>query len=213
MKSIDLLRNQAHAYDRRWARYLDGTLGPAIEALGLASGRVVDLGSGTGELARRLRAVGFGGEVVGVEPSPSMLAVAAGKRVAKLDLIRGSADRVPLADGTADACVSASALHAMDRPHALFAETRRLLRPGGRLILVDWSAEYVSVRLRAAYLRRFDPGFRRAFRPDAACKMVVDNGLQVVEVRSWRVGWTWGAYRVVALKPHPTAIGLASAEA
>ena len=208
--ATDAMSRQAGGYDRRWARYLDATLGPAVEALGGVDGRVVDLGAGTGELARRLRLSGFGGQVVGLDPSAAMLGVAARKGVANDWLIKGSADRIPLADATADACVSASALHAVRDAPRLLAEARRVLRPGGRLVLVDWSADYVSVRIRARLLRRFDPEFRSIYGLSDVCKLCESSGLRVGDRRSYRVGPTWGIYLVVASSQHAGGPGLPS---
>ena len=94
--------------------------------------RVVDLGAGTGKLTRELAALGY--DVVAVEPSREMaerLRAAVPGAVA----LEGSAESIPLLDGSADAVLAGQAFHWFDAPLAL-AEIARVLRPQGTLGLV-----------------------------------------------------------------------------
>jgi SAM-dependent methyltransferase len=93
---------------------------------------VVDLGAGTGKLTRGLVALGH--RVTAVEPLPEMLEhlrAATPEATASL----GSAESIPLPDGSADVVVAAQAFHWFDHAVAL-PEIARVLRPGGRLALV-----------------------------------------------------------------------------
>jgi SAM-dependent methyltransferase len=119
----------ADAYERGRPGYPDA----AIDWLGerLGGRRVVDLAAGTGKLTRSLADRGF--EVVAVEPVAEMRAVTAlDDRVTVLD---GTAEAIPLGDGSADAVTVAQAFHWFDGSRAL-AEIHRVLRPGGVLALV-----------------------------------------------------------------------------
>jgi SAM-dependent methyltransferase len=101
---------------------------------------VVDLGAGTGKLTRGV--VALGREVVAVEPSEEMAArlqsAVPGARV-----LGGSAEEIPLADGSADAVVAGQAYHWFDPPRAL-PEIARVLRPDGTLGLV-WNKRDTEV--------------------------------------------------------------------
>jgi arsenite methyltransferase len=95
---------------------------------------IVDIGAGPGFLAAELAAEGA--RVVAVDTSASMreLARARGVDFAVED---GSAEALPLADGSVDAAVATQVLeYVPDVPGAL-AEIRRVLRPGGRVLLLD----------------------------------------------------------------------------
>jgi SAM-dependent methyltransferase len=88
---------------------------------------VVDLGAGTGILTRQL--AGLGHEVIPVEPDPAMrakLAEAGGAPAA----LAGSAEAIPLPDGSADAVVAGQAYHWFDKAKA-HPEIARVLKPGG----------------------------------------------------------------------------------
>ncbi|GIF78428.1 class I SAM-dependent methyltransferase [Asanoa siamensis] len=89
--------------------------------------RVVDLGAGTGILTRGLVAAGY--EVVPVEPDPEMRARLA-TATAGATALAGSAEDIPLPDGSVDAVVAGQAYHWFDAA-AAHAEAARVLRPGG----------------------------------------------------------------------------------
>jgi SAM-dependent methyltransferase len=100
------------------------------ERLGLGVGRtVVDLAAGTGKLTRLLALTG--GRVIAVEPLAEMRALI-GPPAEPLD---GTAEAIPLPDGSADAVTVAQAFHWFDAASAI-AEIRRILRPAGSLALI-----------------------------------------------------------------------------
>jgi ubiquinone/menaquinone biosynthesis C-methylase UbiE len=103
---------------------------------------VVDIGAGPGLLAVEMAAeVGRDGRVHAIEPSGSMRALAAARTrpadAAPVEIAAGSADALPLPEASVDAAVSTQVLeYVADVPGAL-AEVRRVLRPGGRLLVLD----------------------------------------------------------------------------
>ena len=92
---------------------------------------VVDLAAGTGQLARRF--VPLGVDVLAVEPAANMRAVLEAN-LPTVTVAVGTAERIPMQDGEADAVVVGNAFHHFDAAPA-FAEIRRVLRPGGALAL------------------------------------------------------------------------------
>jgi SAM-dependent methyltransferase len=122
----------ADAYERARPGYPDD----AVRWLaGDASVDVVDLGAGTGKLTRSL--VAHGHRVTAVEPLREMLARLR-RAVPAARPVVGSAEAIPLPDGSADVVTSAQAFHWFDPERAL-PEIARVLRPEGRLALV-WNA-------------------------------------------------------------------------
>jgi demethylmenaquinone methyltransferase / 2-methoxy-6-polyprenyl-1,4-benzoquinol methylase len=115
--------------DRGWRR-------AAIAAARLHAGDlVVDMACGTGDLAA-LAAAG-GARAVGVDFAPGMLARARGRGAA---LVRGDAAALPLRPACAHAVTCGFALRNVVEIEAVLAEAARVLRPGGRLVLLEIAA-------------------------------------------------------------------------
>jgi len=106
---------------------------------GLDRPGVLDLGCGKGRFARHL--AGDGASVIGVDLSSRMLADAEG-----LDRARATALRLPFRDRTFDAVVAIEAFEHLGAVGPAIAEARRVLRPGGRLVVVDKNARSLDPR-------------------------------------------------------------------
>ena len=107
----------------------------AASATGRGATRLLELGTGTGETARRVLARHPGAALVGIDASAEMLAAAtlpgADLRVSRLE--------DPLPEGPFDLVFSALAVHHLDGPAKadLFRRVAAVLEPGGRFVLAD----------------------------------------------------------------------------
>jgi arsenite methyltransferase len=104
--------------------------------------RVVDVGSGAGFDSFVTAAhVGIEGRVVGIDMTPEMVSKA--RETAKtlgltnVEFREGLAEALPIADGWADVVISNGAINLCTGKQAVFAEIRRVLRPGGTLQFAD----------------------------------------------------------------------------
>jgi SAM-dependent methyltransferase len=102
---------------------------------------LVDLGTGPGLLLPMLRARHADARVIGVEVQPAMLAHArplaarCGAEIVEHDIGAGA---TPLPDGVANVVTAVHVFHELAYPLPLLDEARRLLAPGGVLVLYDW---------------------------------------------------------------------------
>jgi SAM-dependent methyltransferase len=111
-----------------------------------ATGRVLELGCGSGALLQRLAPVAR--LAVGMDISPTGLELASGRARRKphdrsgIGLLCARAERLPFRDGSFDAVVSQHLVEHLDAPSAALIEWHRVLRPGGILALVTPNGEY-----------------------------------------------------------------------
>jgi demethylmenaquinone methyltransferase / 2-methoxy-6-polyprenyl-1,4-benzoquinol methylase len=135
--------------DKRWRRRV-------IKELALApNARVLDVATGTGDLAIELAKAVPAGKVIGLDPSPNMLAVATLKLAklgldARVALIEGDAQALPQASCEIDAATIAFGIRNVpDRPRAL-RELARVVRPGGTIAVLELGEPKRSLLGRAA---------------------------------------------------------------
>jgi demethylmenaquinone methyltransferase/2-methoxy-6-polyprenyl-1,4-benzoquinol methylase len=112
----------------------------ALHRAGLRPGmRVLDVACGTGPVARACLALLRGqGSVIGVDPSPGMLEVAR-QRVPGVDFREGHAEALPVGDHSVDFLSMGFALRHVAQLERAFAEYRRVLAPGGRVLVLEVS--------------------------------------------------------------------------
>ncbi len=110
-----------------------------LAAVGDAPGRLLDVGTGTGRLLELLAPRVERG--LGVDASRAMLAYARSRlsrpELAHCAVRQADMYRLPIADATFDTAVLQMVLHYAEDPQAALAEAARVLRPGGRLVVVD----------------------------------------------------------------------------
>jgi ubiquinone/menaquinone biosynthesis C-methylase UbiE len=191
---------QASRYDRAmnfWDRHLFG--GSRPWACGRAVGEVLEVAVGTG---RNLPFYPPGTRLTGVDWSPAMLAIARGRAAdlgREADLRPGDAQALDFSDASFDTVLCALGLCAIPDDRRAVTEMARVLRPGGRLLLVDhvaasasllravqWLYERITIPLAGEHFRR---------RP---LVYVRELGFEVEEAERFRFGIV---ERVCARKP------------
>lgn len=170
-----------------WKRLITAALGP------LVGKRVLDLGCGTGEVTRMLRALGA--DVTGLDLSDAMLARAraknapTGKGDPRHRAFLGDAESLPDSDAVYDAVVARHLVWTLPDAPAALREWHRVLRPGGRVLIVD--GDFVRIpplgRLKRAIANRIAPAPARASADDAAriqSRVHYRDGLRAEQLRA-----------------------------
>ncbi len=122
-------------FDKRYERSDYGPLADLLRRFlkQLPSGRVLDVGCGTGHWLAEISATGA--PCLGLDPARNMLEVALRKRTAA-DIVQASADPLPLMPRAFTHVVCINVLHHIPNPALFLAEAQRVLVPGGRIITV-----------------------------------------------------------------------------
>ncbi|GAA5116380.1 hypothetical protein GCM10023339_24890 [Alloalcanivorax gelatiniphagus] len=188
----------AQAYERSFARLCAGAIPVLLDDLP-RTGRLLDVGCGTGELALAARAAGH--EVVAVEPDPEMAALAA-ERLG--DVVPAGLPDLPLADDGFDCVLASFVLNHVDDPRAGAHELARVGAPGGVVRATIWGttpppqAVLWNDLLSAAGAVRpevprlpADKDYDRS--PDGLAGILVEAGLAVTHAGT--AAWTWRVAR------------------
>jgi len=190
----------APSYDRQMAFFEKNWFAGGREWLGArARGRVLEVAIGTG---RDLPHYPDGVTITGIELSPAMLAIARQRAAGlgrEVTLREGDAEHLPFDDASFDTVVCALSLCTIPSPAAAIGEMRRVLVPGGRLLLLDhigstWPPVYAAQwLLERITIRTAGEHFTRRQLP-----LVKAAGFQIVETERLKTGTV---ERVHAVKP------------
>lgn len=146
----------------------------ALNRAGLKPGmQVADVGMGTGLVASEiLRITGEPQCLVGVDPSPGMMSQA--NLPAGVKCLEGWAEKLPLPDTSVDFLVMGYALRHIADLAAAFSEFRRVLKPGGRLLVLEISKPEgkVATQLLKAYMRGMVPLMARLVARESSTPML-----------------------------------------
>jgi ubiquinone/menaquinone biosynthesis C-methylase UbiE len=209
-------------YDRL-SKFYDYTLGllgrryleMALELLSVVEGEMVlEIGFGTGHCLKRIaKFVGPAGKVYGIDISPRMI----GKTKKRLDkeglanraeLCCGDATYLPFNDSTFDAVFMGFILETFDTPEIprLLAQTKKVLKPDGRLVIVDMSKENgKSVFLKAyEWIHNKCPKYLGS-RPIYAEQCLIDAGYQIKSKEKIKI-FRLPAEIIVAIKATPEGL-------
>lgn len=121
-----------------------------------------------------------------------MLAIARSRLPSEIELRTGWAERLPFDSGQFDIVVSCNAFHYFREPDAALSEFKRVLAPGGRLVLTDWCDDYLSCRICDLYLRLFNRAHVKMYRRQECLRLLQEAGYRDVEVERYKINWLWG---------------------
>ena len=108
---------------------------------------VLDVGCGTGPVIELLATKYPEKHFVGLDITPAMIEVARSKGLPNAEFVVGDAESLPFGDGGFDAVLCSNSFHHYPNPGAFLREAHRVLRPGGKLILRDYTSNDVVVWL------------------------------------------------------------------
>lgn len=111
-------------FDRHWAAYVSELL--ALRPFVPCEGRGLEIGVGSGRFAGPL------GVQVGIDPSPAMLTHAAARGI---EVQAGTAEDLPFEDDSFDHALVVTTICFVDSAEQMLSEARRVLKPGGRLVI------------------------------------------------------------------------------
>jgi 2-polyprenyl-3-methyl-5-hydroxy-6-metoxy-1,4-benzoquinol methylase len=159
-------------------------------------GRLLDVGCGNGQFLAQMQKLGW--EVMGVELDPEAVRIA--EERFGLRVFQGTLEEARLPDGSFDTVTMNHVIEHVPNPIGLLAECRRILRPGGKLVVVTPNIESLGHRLfREAWRGLEVPRHLYIFSPRALQECAERAGLKVLKL--WTTArsalWMWAASRLI----------------
>jgi len=140
-----------------------------VARIGISQGEsVADLGAGPGfftlPLAER---VGADGRVYALDVAPEMVAhLRAQALPAQVTVLQSEESRLPVPDASVESALLAFVLHELEHPHEFLLDVRRIVRPSGRLIMLEWIPQEEEI----------GPPLCERISPEASERMLVGAG-------------------------------------
>jgi len=192
----------AGVYDLRWKSYITNTLSFLKNWAEISpTDTILDIACGTGEFERLLLAEYSSQRIVGVDISDKMLAIAKQKFSAypQVSFQIASASNLPFDNDSFDVIVSANAFHYFDDPLAALKEMRRVLKPDGKVIILDWCRDYLLCKICDVILKRCDPAHQQCYTQNEFHRLLEDANFAVYRATRIRFGVVWGLMVATAI--------------
>ena len=192
----------ANIYDLRWRNYIINTLTflhnwEQIEP----QERILDVACGTGEFERLLLDKNPTQKIMGIDISEKMLSVAREKcrAYSNVEFHKASVHSLPFASHSFDVVVSANAFHYFDEPQVALTEMKRVLKPNGRIVILDWSKDYLVCRVCDWILQIFDPTHQQCYTQAELHQLLVSAQFDLHRATKVRFGVIWGLMAITAI--------------
>lgn len=193
----------AKIYDQRWNNYVANTLNFLKQWANIPpQATVLDLACGTGEFERLLLQDHPNQQILGVDISAEMLTVAQRKLqpYSAVTFQQGSATAIPSASGHFDVVVCASSFHYFEHPLDALAEMRRVLKPGGKVVILDWCKDFLLCRLCDLLLKRIDPAHKQCYTQHEFHSFLSASQFDIQAATKIQFGLVWGLMIATATK-------------
>lgn len=190
----------ADIYDQRWSTYIAKTLSFLKTWAQISpQATVLDIGCGTGEFERLVLSEHPTQQIIGVDISQNMLAIAQQKCHAypNVSFHLSSATALPFANHSFDVVVCANAFHYFDDPHTALGEVKRVLKSNGTVVILDWCKDYFLCRVCDFVLKFVDPAYKQCYTQDEFHRLLTSAQFNVNSATKVRFGVVWGLMAVM----------------
>ena len=181
-------------YDRRWQNYISKSLSFLLDFADFSTDTsILDVACGTGELAKLLLEKNPQQQITGVDISESMLEIARNKLdiYSNVSLYRASVTSLPFDNDSFDLVTCANAFHYFENPELTLIEMKRVLKPKGEIIILDWCRDYWVLKLCDLVFRSIDPAYQRCYTQKELEQLLVNSGFNLEKNSKVRFGSIW----------------------
>ena len=192
----------ANIYDVRWRNYIINTLTFLYNWDKIKPQAIIlDVACGTGEFERLLLEKNPTQKIIGIDISEKMLDLARKKHDAfsSVEFKQASVNSLPFESNYFDVVVCANSFHFFDKPQLALAEMKRVVKPHGKVIILDWNKDYFVCRICDWLLQIFDPVHQQCYTQAELNQLLVSAKFKLDNTTKFRLGVIWGMMVVRAI--------------
>ncbi len=185
----------AHTYDQRWSNYISNTLSFLQDWAQIPpTARVLDVACGTGVLEQKLLQENPQQQIIGIDISEKMLQVAQQKchSYPHVEFHLASVNDLPFASNSFDIVVCANSFHYFDKPLLALNEIQRVLKPNGRVMILDWCRDYLVCKICDMVLKIFDSAHNKCYTQGECHHWLESANFNIRNAAKVRFGLIWG---------------------
>ena len=192
----------APIYDRRWHNYISKSLSFLQNWVDIPpEASILDVACGTGEFAKLLLEKNPQQQITGVDISEEMLEIAKDKLrdYPNVNLSNNSVTSLPFSDESFELVICANSFHYFEHPQPALTEMKRVIKPNGKLIILDWCRDYMLLKIVDALLKITDPAHQKCYTQSELNHLLLSAGFDVVKDSKIRFGIIWELMAMVAV--------------
>ena len=188
-------------YDKRWQHYCLPSFSKSIQIIDLdQASRLLDVGCGTGIFLEILEKKYPSAQLDGIDPSQAMLGKASEKVSSKVTLEAGSAESLPYDSQSFDWVVLSNCLGHIKHQEVALNEAHRVLKNSGKVIITDWTKDFLAMRIVNLYTQLFDYAEYNSLRSSETIAMMEKLHFECISAESYKINWFWGLYTIFGKK-------------
>ena len=188
-------------YDKRWQHYCLPSFSKSIQIIDLdQASRLLDVGCGTGIFLEILEKKYPSAQLDGIDPSQAMLEKASEKVSSKVTLEAGSAESLPYDSQSFDWVVLSNCLGHIKHQEVALNEAHRVLKNSGKVIITDWTKDFLAMRIVNLYTQLFDYAEYNSLRSSETIAMMEKLHFECISAESYKINWFWGLYTIFGKK-------------
>ncbi|ACB51501.1 hypothetical protein cce_2151 [Crocosphaera subtropica ATCC 51142] len=185
----------ANIYDKRWHHYHSNSLSFLKNWVNIsAQSTVFDVACGTGIFAEMLLQDQPNLQIIGVDISSEMLKIAKEKcqNYSNVEFHQFSVTSLPFENNNFDYVICANAFHYFDDPITALKEMKRLVKPDGQIIILDWCRDYLTMKICDLILTLFDASHKNCYTQTELSQFLASTELQIIDNTKFSFSWVWG---------------------
>ena len=193
--------NKAITYDKKWQSYCLGSFSRSLDLINMESdAELLDIACGTGIFLEEIERLYPYTSLTGVDSNQAMLNEAIKKVSEKVTLKQERADKLSFDAEKFDWVVLSNCIGHFDDQEQCLKEAYRVLKKSGKIIITDWTKDYIMMRFANFYTKTFDYKNYNSLYSHEIESMLTRLKFNILRAETFRINWFWSASTIMGVK-------------